>query len=100
MGDLQMQLPRPTFETWLKSTEGVAENGEVFVVEVPTAFAVEWLEKRMFHSLQRTLEKVAGHPMQLQLQVRAGGISYAMEGRNCPKGSLRRPIGHCLSSSR
>ena len=69
-----MQLPRPTFETWLKSTEGVADDGEVFVVEVPTAFAVEWLEKRMFHSLQRTLEKVAGHPMQLQLQVRAGGI--------------------------
>ena len=86
LGDLQIQLPRPTFETWLKSTEGVAENGEVFVVEVPTAFGVEWLEKRMFHSLQRTLDKVAGQPRQLQLQVRAGGISYAVERAHLPRG--------------
>ena len=39
LGDLQMQLPRPTFETWLKPTEGVAENGQIFIVEVPTSFA-------------------------------------------------------------
>ena len=81
-----MQLPRPTFETWLKSTEGVAKNGEVFVVEVPTAFGVEWLEKRMFRSLQLTLDKVAGEPLQLQLQVRAGGISYAVERAQPPRG--------------
>ena len=81
-----MQLPRPTFETWLKSTEGVAENGQSFVVEAPSAFTVEWLEKRMFHTLQRTLEKVAGHPLQLQLQVRSGGISYAVERARLPQG--------------
>ncbi len=86
MGDLQMQLPRPTFETWLKPTEGVAENGQTFVVEVPTSFAVEWLEKRMFHALQRTLEKVAGYPLQLQLQVRSGGVSYAVERAQLPQG--------------
>ncbi len=86
LGDLQLQVPRPTFETWLKPTEGVAENGEVFVVEAPTPFAVEWLERRMFHSLQRTLEKVAGHPVQLQLRVRSEGISYAMERAELPVG--------------
>ena len=86
LGDLQLQVPRPTFETWLKPTEGVAENGEVFLVEAPTPFAVEWLERRMFHSLQRTLEKVAGHPVQLQLRVRSEGISYAMERAVLPAG--------------
>ena len=86
LGDLQMQLPRPTFETWLKPTEGVFENGDVFVVEAPTSFAVEWLERRMFHSLQRTLEKVAGRPMELQLNVRSEGISYAVERAELPHG--------------
>lgn len=81
LGDLQMQLPRPTFETWLKPTEGVADNGETFVVEAPTPFAVEWLERRMFHALQRTLEKVAGRPLELHLQVKSEGISYAVEPR-------------------
>ena len=86
LGDLQMQVPRPTFETWLKSTEGVAEDGGVFVVEAPTPFAVEWLERRMFHSLQRTLERVAGQPMELRLKVRSGAISYAVEHAELPVG--------------
>ena len=81
-----MQLPRPTFETWLKPTEGIADNGQVFVVEAPTAFAVEWLEKRMFHALNRTLEKVAGQPLELQLQVRSQGISYETERAKLPTG--------------
>ena len=86
LGDLQMQLPRPTYETWLKSTEGVADNGQTFIVEAPTPFAVEWLERRMFHALQRTLEKIAGHPLQLQLQVKSEGISYAVERAELPPG--------------
>ena len=86
LGDLQMQLPRPTFETWLKPTEGVSENGQVFVVEAPTSFAVEWLEQRMFHALQRTLEKVAARPLELQLKVRSEGISFAAERAELPPG--------------
>ena len=34
----------------------------------PTALAVEWLERRMFHALQSTLERAAGRGLQLQLQ--------------------------------
>ena len=86
LGDLQMRLPRPIFETWLKSTEGVADNGGVFVVEVPTPFAVEWLKGRMFHGLQSTLEKVAGRPVKLELRVMSQGISYAAEMAEPPVG--------------
>ena len=91
LGDLQMQLPRPTFETWLKPTEGVSlsqesDGAQVFVVEAPTPFAVEWLERRMFHALQRTLEKVAGHPVELHLRVRSEGIPYAVERAGLPPG--------------
>ena len=68
LADLQLQLPRPTFETWLKSTAGVAFQGDRFIVVAPTPFAVEWLERRMFHALQSTLERAAGRALQLQLQ--------------------------------
>ncbi len=86
LGDLQMRLPRPIFETWLKSTEGVSDNGDVFVVEVPTPFAVEWLKGRMFHGLQSTLERVAGRPVRLELTVMSQGISYAVERADLPPG--------------
>ena len=68
LADLQLQLPRPTFDTWLKPTAGVAFQGNRFIVVAPTPFAVEWLERRMFHALQSTLERAAGRGLQLQLQ--------------------------------
>ena len=68
LADLQLQLPRPTFETWLKPTAGVAFQGDRFIVVAPTAFAVEWLERRIFHTLQSALERAAGRGLQLQLQ--------------------------------
>ena len=68
LADLQLQLPRPTFETWLKPTAGVAFQGDQFIVAAPTPFAAEWLERRMFHALQSTLERAAGRGLQLRLQ--------------------------------
>ena len=66
--DLRPQLPRHAFDTWLKPTAGVAFRGDQFIVAAPTAFAVEWLERRMFRTLESTLEKAAGRGLQLQLQ--------------------------------
>ena len=68
LADLQLQLPRPTFETWLKPTAGVAFQGDRFIVVAPTPFAAEWLERRIFHTLQSALERAAGRGLQLQLQ--------------------------------
>ena len=79
LGDLQLQLPRPTFETWLKPTEGVAYDDHVFVVEAPNSFAVEWLERRIYHALQKTLKKVSGREFELQLKVKSEGDFYAVE---------------------
>jgi chromosomal replication initiator protein len=72
LGELQLQLPRPTFETWLRQTEGVFYDERQFVVEVPTTFAVEWLERRMYHAIQKTVERVTHQPLNVQFQVRGG----------------------------
>ena len=70
LDDLRLQLPRPAFETRLKDTQGVLLQGNVFVVEAAGTFAVEWLERRMHHTMERTLERVAGRPLELRLRVR------------------------------
>ena len=89
MGDLQLQLPRPTYETWLKPTEGVAHEADSFVVEATSPFAVEWLERRMYQALQKSLEKVVGHPLDLQLRVKGEGVSYAIERAQTPPAPAR-----------
>ena len=69
LGELELQLPRPTFETWLKQTDGIGYDDAHFLVQVPTPFAIAWLERRMYHSIQKTVEKVTGHPLEVQFQV-------------------------------
>lgn len=75
LGELQLQLPRATYETWLKQTEGVGCDGQSFVVAVPTAFTVAWLERRMYQSIQKTVEKVAKQPLEIHFQVRDTGAN-------------------------
>lgn len=74
LGELQLQLPRPTFETWLKQTEGIGCDGQSLVVEVPTPFAVAWLERRMYQSIQKTVEKVTQQPLDVQFRVKQASI--------------------------
>ena len=90
LGDLQLQLPRPTFETWLKPTSGLTYDDHAFVVEAPNSFAVEWLERRMYHALQKTLRKVSGREFELQLRVKTGERFYAVE----PAVNSVSPVGN------
>ena len=82
LGELQLQLPRPTFETWLKHTEGISQDGQTLVVEVPTPFAVAWLERRMYQSIQKTVEKITHLPLDVQFQVKKGTILQTVETPN------------------
>ena len=72
LGELQLQLPRATFETWLRQTDGVAYDDHQFVVEAPTPFAVAWLERRMYHTIQKTVQKVTERPLDVIFRVRQG----------------------------
>ena len=72
LGELQLQLPRPTFETWLKHTDGVSYDEHQFVVEAPTPFAVAWRERRMYNAIQKTVEKVTDRPLDVVFRVRQG----------------------------
>ena len=78
LGELELQLPRPAFETWLKKTEGVSHDENHFVVAVPTAFAVAWLERRMYQAIHKAVEKVAQRSLDVQFQV-AAGVSIKAE---------------------
>ena len=70
--ELAIQVPKPTFETWIKRTRGVSMDAGVFVVGAPTSFAVDWLERRQYHAMQTIVEKVTGQPMEIRFTVLGG----------------------------
>lgn len=68
LDDLQLVLDKPTYETWLAQTSGVSFDDRRFVVEVPTPFAIAWLERRMYQDIQKTVQKVTGKLLDIQFQ--------------------------------
>jgi chromosomal replication initiator protein len=103
LGELELQLPRPTFETWLKPTEGLRSDDRNFVVEVPTPFYVEWLERRIYQTIQRTVERLMGAPLEVSFQVRPDALAPAPTGPEDDawlQGLQVAPIPHAPQSTR
>jgi len=69
LGDLQMHVTRPNYETWLKNTVGIAFRDGEFVVGTPNAFVAEMLEQRMYSLISLTAERVVKGPVEVRFQV-------------------------------
>ena len=55
LGQLQMDMPKASYETWAKDAQLVAyEDGE-FIIGVPNAYARDWLESRLLSIVTRLL---------------------------------------------
>ena len=69
LGQLQLHVTRPNFETWLKNTVGIAYRDGEFVVGAPNAFVAEMLEQRMYSLISRTLESVVKSEVEIRFEV-------------------------------
>ena len=47
LGQLQLQVTRPNFDTWLKDTVGLRTENGSFIVGTPSDFVSEWLSAKM-----------------------------------------------------
>ncbi len=69
LGELQIQMSRADFATWLKDTCLISQEDGVFVVGVPTPFAQEWLENRLSLPIRRTLTRILGYSAEVRFVV-------------------------------
>ena len=69
LGDLEVQVPRPSYETWLSGTVGLAYADDEFVVGAPNAFVAEMLEQRMYSLISHALQRVVNESAEIRFQV-------------------------------
>ncbi len=69
LGQIELQVTRPNFDTWLRDTVGLAMEDGRFVVGVPSDFALEWLKSRMSATIDRALSQLLGHPISTSFEV-------------------------------
>ena len=69
LGRLQLQVTRPSFDTWLKGTVGLTLEGGELVVGTPTSFSAEWLEKRLHQLVTDAVSAVSQQPVGVSFRV-------------------------------
>jgi chromosomal replication initiator protein len=60
LGELQLQMTRATFDTWLRGSQVISCENGTYTIFVHHAYAVDWLQNRLLSIIQRTLRRRAG----------------------------------------
>ena len=55
LGQLQMEMPRASFDTWVRDTKPVSYNDGTLTIGVRNAYARDWLENRLASTVNRLL---------------------------------------------
>lgn len=69
LGELQLQMTRDTFVTWLKPTRPISFEDGALIIGVDNAYAQEWLSHRLLATIQRTASNIVGRTVQVQFVV-------------------------------
>lgn len=62
LGELQIQVNKPNYRTWLEKTVGLSYQDSQFVVGVPTSFVAEYLDKNQYSLIEKTLIGLTSSP--------------------------------------
>jgi chromosomal replication initiator protein len=69
VGQLQIEMSKASFETWVRSAELVKYDQGTFTVGVQNAFARDWLEKRLTSTVVRLLDGLMEGPQKVEFIV-------------------------------
>jgi len=60
LGQLQMEMSKAAFDTWVRNAELVSCEGDTFVIGVQNAYARDWLDNRLSSTITRCLTGLMG----------------------------------------
>ncbi|RME40117.1 MAG: hypothetical protein D6793_00075, partial [Thermoflexia bacterium] len=69
LGELQLELTRATFETWLRGSQAVACEDGTFVIGVANTYARDWLDSRLRPVITRVLTRLTGRTVSVRFVV-------------------------------
>jgi chromosomal replication initiator protein len=69
LGELELQMTKATFNTWLKDARLLACEENEFVIGVRNDYAKDWLENRLRDTIVRTLSSIVTTPVTIRFVV-------------------------------
>ena len=71
LGQLQMEMPRASFDTWVRDTRVVSYDNGLMIISVHNAYARDWLENRLLSTVSRLLAGMMDRGVEVRFVVDA-----------------------------
>jgi len=84
LGQLQLEVSKPNFSTWLSKTVGMECRDNRFVVGVPNTFVAEYLEKNQRSLIEKALTGILKDDVKVEFRVAAGTEKRSASRTNLP----------------
>ncbi|MBI4296354.1 MAG: chromosomal replication initiator protein DnaA [Chloroflexi bacterium] len=75
LGELQVQISKPNYRTWLDKTVGLSFHNGEFVVGVPNTFVAEYLKQNQSSLIEKTLISISGSDVRVLFEVHNANLS-------------------------
>ncbi len=72
LGELQIQVSRPNYETWLRRTAALSGDDGSFVVGVPNTFVAEYLDRNQRSLIEKVLTGLLRREVRVSFRVQSG----------------------------
>ena len=93
LGKLELTIPRPSYETWIKNSVGLSIDEESLTVSVDDAFTAQYLKDRMSGIIETKIRDVTGQNHQVMFLVKGDkNITYTDDPETQTKSNQDRKI--------
>jgi chromosomal replication initiator protein len=72
LGQIQMEMPRAAFDTWVRDAEFLTYEDGTFVIGVRNAYARDWLQDRLLSTVKRILTGIMSRTVDVRFVVWTG----------------------------
>ncbi len=79
LGQLQMEMPKASFDTWVRDTRPLSFKDGLLTIGVRNAYARDWLENRLSSTVARLLIGILNTNVEVRFVVAQGGNGNAGE---------------------
>jgi chromosomal replication initiator protein len=69
LGQLQMEMPKAAFDTWVRDTEYISYEDGSFIIGVQNAYARDWLHSRLSSTVTRLLTGMMNRTVEVRFVV-------------------------------
>jgi chromosomal replication initiator protein len=69
LGQLQMEMPKAAFDTWVRDAELISYEDGSFIIGVQNAYARDWLESRLSSKVNRLLTGIMNRSVEIRFVI-------------------------------